>query len=114
VELARRGLEEATARGLAYGETAGHLILARLLLAASGAGAAEEIETELATATEQARRMEFRPIEGLVHIELAKLAWARGEEDEHRRELRAAHELFTEIGAAGYAEHVAGELAPQS
>ncbi len=114
VELARRGLEEATARGLAYGETAGHLILARLLLAASGAAAADEIETELATAKEQARRMEFRPIEGLVHIELAKLARARGDEDEHRRELRAAHELFTEIGAAGYAESVAVELAPQS
>ena len=56
VELARRALEEATARGLAYGETAGHLILARLLLAASGAEAAAEIESELATASEQSRR----------------------------------------------------------
>ena len=99
---------------MAYGETAGHLILARLLLAASGPEAAAEIESELATAGEQSRRMEFRPMEGLVLVEQAKLAQARGETEEHFNGLREAHELFTEIGAAGHAERIAGELALQS
>ena len=113
VELARRALEEATTRGVAYGETAGHLILARILLAASGAEAAAEIEAELATAREQSRRMEFRPISALVLVELANLAQARGEAEEHLKCLREAHELFTEIGATGHAERIAGELALQ-
>ncbi len=111
VELARRALEEATAHGLAYGETAGHLILARLLLAAADAEALEEIEAELATAREQARRMEFRPIEGLVKLEIARLARARGEEAAHLEGLREAHEVFTEIGATGHAEGLGSELA---
>ena len=114
VELARRALEEATARGLAYGETTGHLILARLLLAASGTEAAAEIESELATAGEQSRRMEFRPLAALVQVELAKLAQVRGEAGEHLNRLREAHQIFTEIGANGHAERVAGELALQS
>ena len=113
VEVARRALGDATAQGQAYGETSGHLILARLLLARSGAEASEEVETELATAREQAQRMEFRPVEALVHIELAKLAGLRGEDDERRRGLREAHGLFTEMGAAGFAERLAGELAPE-
>jgi tetratricopeptide (TPR) repeat protein len=113
VELARRALEEATARGVVYGETTGHLVLARLLLAASGAEAAEEIESELAVANEQSRRMEFRPVTAMVQVELAKLAQARGEAEEHLKGLREAHELFTEIGAAGHADQVAGELALQ-
>jgi hypothetical protein len=111
VDLARITVEEVSAQGLAYNETYGHLILARLLFAASGAEAATEIEVELATAREQAQRMEFRPAEGLVRLEIAKLARARGEEAAYLEGLREAHDLFTEIGAAGYAEGLTSELA---
>jgi tetratricopeptide (TPR) repeat protein len=111
VELARRTLEEATDHGLAYAEAGGHLLLARLLLAASGSETMEEVESELAIAGEQAERMEFRPIEGLVRVEIARLARARGEEAAHLEGLREAYELFTEIGAAGHAERLASELA---
>jgi adenylate cyclase len=114
IELARRALEEATRQGVAHAETAGHLILARLLLAASGVEAAEEIGTELATAEEQSRRREFRPLAALVQVELAELARVRGEAEEHLNRLREAHQIFTEIGANGHADRVAGELALQS
>ena len=58
--------------------------------------------------------MEFRPLAALVQVELAKLAQVRGEAEEHLNRLRAAHQIFTEIGANGHAERVAGELALQS
>jgi hypothetical protein len=46
-----------------------------------------------------------------VHVELAELARLSGDERAWRDELSKAHRLFTEIGANGYAERVAGELA---
>jgi hypothetical protein len=52
-----------------------------------------------------------RAYEPLVHVELAELARQSGDQEEHQRELREAHRLFTEIGASGHAERLAGELA---
>ncbi len=46
-----------------------------------------------------------------IHVELAELACRSGDEEGRVRELREAHRLFAEIGASGYAERVAGELA---
>ena len=43
--------------------------------------------------------------------ELAELARQSGEEEECQRELREAQRLFTEIGASGHAERLAGALA---
>ena len=51
-----------------------------------------------------------KAIEPLVHVELAELARQSGDEEGHQRELREAHRLFTEIGASGHAERLAGEL----
>jgi hypothetical protein len=43
-----------------------------------------------------------------------ELARQSGEEEERERELREAHGLFTEIGASGHAERLAGELAMEA
>ena len=44
-------------------------------------------------------------------VRLAELARQSGQEEERQRELREAHRLFSEIGASGHAERLAGELA---
>ena len=41
----------------------------------------------------------------------SQLARQGGQEEERQRELREAHRLFSEIGASGHAERLAGELA---
>ena len=46
-----------------------------------------------------------------IHIERARLARLTGDEAGHARELREAHQLFTEMGAPIRAEQLAGELA---
>jgi hypothetical protein len=51
-----------------------------------------------------------KAFEPLVHVELAELARQGGEEEECQRELREAQRLFTEIGASGHAERLAGAL----
>ena len=47
----------------------------------------------------------------LASLLIAELARQSGDEEGHERELREAHRLFTEIGASGHAERLAGELA---
>ena len=59
--------------------------------------------------------MEFRVLEPLLHVEQAKIARLSGDTSGHQRELREAHSLFTETGATGHADRIAGELeAPAS
>ena len=70
-----------------------------------------EIEAALARALELARDTGAKAFEPLVHVELAELARQSGDEEGRERELREAHRLFTEIGATGHAERLAGELA---
>ena len=86
-------------------------LLARVLLATDGLAAREEIEAALARARELTRSVGMGSIEPMIHVELAELARQGGDEEEHERELREAHRLFTEIGATGHAERLDGELA---
>ena len=87
------------------------MVLARILLGSEGLAAREEIEAALERARELARNTGMRSVEPMIHVELAELARQGGDEDERQRELREAHRLFTEIGATGHAERLAGELA---
>jgi hypothetical protein len=48
--------------------------------------------------------------EPLVRLERAELARLSGDEATRQRELRAAHRLFTEIGATGHIERLAKGL----
>ena len=110
-ELIEEGLALAQEGGQLGLEASLNLALARTLLTSGGPAAREEIEAALARALEIARDTEGRSYEPMVHLELAELARQGGDTDGCERELREAHRLFTEIGATGHAERLAGELA---
>jgi tetratricopeptide (TPR) repeat protein len=109
--LAEGGLESARAQGHRTDEIHANLALARVMLGSAGPAARAEIEAALACALELARDTGGKAFEPFVHVELAELARQGGDEKGHERQLREAHRLFTEIGATGHAERLAGELA---
>jgi class 3 adenylate cyclase/tetratricopeptide (TPR) repeat protein len=111
IGLVRQGLETTRAQGQPLTEAFGQVILARLLIASSGSSAASEVEEELAKAMKVARAGGYRSLEPMIHVELAELARVSGDRSTQESELREAHDLFAEIGATGYADRVAGELA---
>jgi hypothetical protein len=108
--LAREGLEIARARGSASDEMFTRLLLARVLLGADGPAAREEVEATLVPALELARTTATKAVEPQVHVGLAELALQLGDDERRARELRAAHRLFTEIGATGHAERLSTAL----
>ena len=81
-----------------------------MLLGSAGA-AREQIEAALARALQLVRETGTKVQEPPIHVELAELARQSGQEEERQRELHEAHRLFSEIGASGHAERLAGELA---
>jgi tetratricopeptide (TPR) repeat protein len=111
---AMEGVEVARAHGNPFNETSASLALARVLLGSPGPAARTEIEAALARASELTRNTGAKVFEPLIHVELAELARQSGDEEGRERELREAHRLFTEIGAAGRAERLSAELATVS
>jgi class 3 adenylate cyclase/tetratricopeptide (TPR) repeat protein len=109
--LVTEGVETGRAQGNVVFETLATLSLARVLLGSAGAAAREQIEAALARALQLVRETGAKVHEPPIHVELAELAHQRGQEEERQRELREAHRLFSEIGASGHAERLAGELA---
>jgi hypothetical protein len=109
--LASEGVAIARSHGNVPGETVGSIAQARVLLGTDGPDARAEFEAVLARALELIRRIGAKAYEPQVHVELAELARQSEDERAWRDELSEAHRLFTEIGASGYAERVAGELA---
>jgi hypothetical protein len=109
--LIEEGLELARARGQRPFEALASIALARNLLTSGSQSAQEDIEQLLARALAIARETEAKTLVPRVHAELAELARKTGDEDRRQRELREAHRLYTEIGAAGHAERLAAELA---
>jgi tetratricopeptide (TPR) repeat protein len=110
VDLLREGVALLRSRGQSA-EALANVILARILLSSEGLAAREEIESALARARELAGDTGMRSVEPMIHVELAELAHQSGVEEERERELRDAHRLFTEVGATGHAERLAGKLA---
>jgi tetratricopeptide (TPR) repeat protein len=110
--LVGEGLDIAHARGQRPDQTHASLALARVLLSSAGPAARAEIEAALTAALELARDTGAKAFEPLIHVERAELARQSGDEEEHERELREAHRLFTEIGATARAEQMAKELGP--
>jgi len=111
---ARATVDEAVAvarqRGTKFFECTAQLARARVLLRTRGAAASNEIEGALGEAQALAEETGGRSQEPFVHEVLAELAQLLGDETTHDRELREAHRLFTEMGAAGHAERLAKEL----
>ena len=109
--LAEEGIKLASGQGNIAYEMNARLALARVLLGSAGGATREQIEAVLARVLDLMRERGAKALEPHVHIELAELARQVGDEERRQRELREAHRLFTEIGATGYAERLAAELA---
>jgi tetratricopeptide (TPR) repeat protein len=109
--LARDAVALARRREHPGPEIAANVVLARVLLAAQGLRARDEIEAALTRAQELVASIAARAAEPTVHVELAELARQNGDEAERERELREAHRLFTQIGATAHADRLAGQLA---
>jgi tetratricopeptide (TPR) repeat protein len=108
--LLRDAIALVRSRGQAA-EAVANVVLARILLASEGLAAREEIETALERASELARNTGICSVEPMIHVELAELARQNGDNEGREQELREAHRLFTEFGATGHAERLAGQLA---
>jgi adenylate cyclase len=91
-------------------ECLARLALARVLLRADGGAARREIEGTLQAARALVDEMGARSLEPFIHVERAALARLIGDETVRERGLRAAHRLFSEMGAAMRAQQVASEL----
>jgi class 3 adenylate cyclase len=109
-KLARESVELARAGGQKVGELLGILAVARVTMQVLGAGARPEVEPELARGLELVETTGAKSYEALLRVERGRLASLAGDEEAGQRELREAHRLFTEIGAAARAESVAAEL----
>jgi adenylate cyclase len=115
VERARTLVEE----GLTIAHTQEHppnemycsLALAEVLLGSAGPDARTEIEAALERVLELAKGTGAKPHVPLVRVVRAELARQSGNPDAYQRELRDAHRLFTEMGAAGHAKRLQAELA---
>src|SRR3954470_20644903 len=96
VELCREGVTLLRRREQIV-ELIGNIVLARVLLAARGLMAREEIEAALARAEELVGTTGALGFEPMIHVERAELARQNGDQDESGQELREAHRLFTQI-----------------
>jgi tetratricopeptide (TPR) repeat protein len=110
-DLARDAAALARGREQPTPEIGASVALARILLAAQGLSARDEIDAALARAQALVDATGAHGHEPAIHLELAELARQNGDEAERERELREAHRLFMQIGATDHAERLAGELA---
>jgi ATP/maltotriose-dependent transcriptional regulator MalT len=112
---ARASADEAVAAASDHGarvqcECAARLSRARVLLATEGAAARNEIESELAEMErliEKTGAVSYTPF---LFEERARLSRMLGDHGASECELRKAHRLFVEMGAAGHAERLARDL----
>ena len=111
-ETAREAITVAEATG--QSEIPAQIALARALRLADGLESEGPIGAALGRAGELIEEFGARVYRPQVCEERAELARLRGDEAARTRELREAHRLFTEMGAAGHAERVARELAALS
>ncbi len=96
--------------GAEVNEPRAEVALARILLATEGAKARDQIVAALERAESLVRAPGAQAHTPSIHLARAGLAGVLGDEPTRKRELRQAHRLYTEMGAAGHAERVAREL----
>jgi tetratricopeptide (TPR) repeat protein len=110
IAQARSALEESVTGGNRRAECFALFALARVLLATGDPGLHDEIERTVARAEalyEETGIRVHRP--PLLEVRAA-LAERCGGPQEAERRLRESHRLYTEMGATGHAERLAGEL----
>jgi adenylate cyclase len=108
---AEEAVRSARGRGTKLFECDAQLALARTLLRTDGTRARERIKGVLTGLEELVEATGARVHEPFVRLAWAELAQLDEDETRRQRELREAHRLFTEMGATGYAESTAKELA---
>ncbi len=111
LELAEEALASARSLGLPYGEMFAGLARGWALLGVEDESLGPEIERTIQATLARSASVENPSVDAQLHVQLAELARLRGEDEERERRLGEAHRLFTEIGARGHAERLAGELA---
>jgi class 3 adenylate cyclase/tetratricopeptide (TPR) repeat protein len=97
--------------GARLNECRAQLVLAQVLLHSDGVTARSAVEAALARAAaliEETGAVLYAP---QLHVRRAELAQTLGDEAQRIQELREAHRLFTELGAAGHAERISRQLA---
>jgi adenylate cyclase len=111
---ARRAADEAVTvtveRGLRIQECLARVMLAKVHLADADATETERVEAALDAAERLAAEIAAGALSPQITELRAELARLRGELSERGRLLRQAHHLYTEMGATGHAERLAGEL----
>jgi class 3 adenylate cyclase/tetratricopeptide (TPR) repeat protein len=110
LEAAEEAVARTRERGLRTYEIRALLARADVLIATAGAPARSRVEADLRDAAAVIDATEARVFTPQVHVERAALARVLGDEATHRRELREAHRLFTEMGATARAEQAAREF----
>ena len=105
----------ARSQGARVFECHAQITLARVLCGSKDADSenadrVEEVKAALDRARELAENMRARPFEAQIHEVSAELAAQLSDDADSERELREAHRLYTEMGATGHAERLAGEL----
>jgi tetratricopeptide (TPR) repeat protein len=114
LELARETIERALGltrgRQLKWAKPHVDLTLARIRIRSEGARARREIEPILQGVIRAAKEGGFKPWLPFAELELAELARLAGDGAAREHALRQAHQLFTEMGAAGYARTTAQQL----
>ncbi len=103
VETTRRG-------GARTIECEARIARATVMVRTEGRSARAAIEEELAALEQLASEIGYRTALAQAHEIRAELAETEGDAAGRERELREAHRLFAEMGAAGHAERVAREL----
>jgi class 3 adenylate cyclase/tetratricopeptide (TPR) repeat protein len=107
---AEEAVARARERGQPHFEAMAHLSLARERCEAGGAGAAAEAEAALDRASSLVEESGARALGPQIAEARAELMRVLGKDSARERELREAHRLYTERGATGHAQRLAGEL----
>jgi len=89
-------------------------VLARALLGAEGAKAAEAVQAAISEAVFLVERSGARAYEPEIHRALGELAQFDGDEATRLRHLRQAQRLYREMAATGHAERIDRELSAGS
>lgn len=109
--VADEALAAAVQRRTQLTECIAHIARARVLLRVNATGSRLDIEGALARALQLVEETGARSNEPFVRLELARLAAATDDAAARQREMRAAHRLFTEMGALPRAARLAREFA---
>ncbi len=107
---AEAGLAAATQRRTRLAECIAHIARSRIMLRAFTPATHAAINTALGQALALVEETGARSNEPFVRVELARLAAMAGDEAARQRELRAAYEQFTAMGAGPRAARLAREL----